>query len=158
MSDRIEKTVVLRATLERVWRAISDASEFGIWFGMTFDGPFVAGTQIRGIITPTQVDAEVAKTQQPYAGSVATFIIEAVEPMRRLAYRWHPDIADGSHATATLVTFALDAVEGGTRLTITESGFDALPPERRAIVIAGNDAGWTAQTQLIAKYLALAPR
>ena len=159
-TDRIEKTVVLQAPLERVWRAISDAREFGTWFGMALDGPFVAGTRVIGTIAPTQVDPEVARGQAPFAGTPVALDVEAVEPMRRFAYRWSPDIGDGgaTHATTTLVTFELAPVEGGTRLTITESGFDAVPLERGAILFAGNDAGWTAQTGLIAKYLALAPR
>jgi uncharacterized protein YndB with AHSA1/START domain len=159
-TDRIEKTVVLQAPLERVWRAISDAREFGSWFGMALDGPFVAGNRVVGTIAPTQVDPDVAATQAPHAGTRVVLDVEAVEPMRRFAYRWSPDIGDGgaTHATTTLVTFDLEPVDGGTRLTITESGFDAIPLERRATVLAGNDAGWTAQTGLIAQYLALAPR
>jgi uncharacterized protein YndB with AHSA1/START domain len=159
-TDRIEKTVVLRAPLERVWRAISDAREFGSWFGMALDGPFVVGTRVTGTIAPTQVDAAVAATQAPFAGTPIVLDIDAVEPMRRFAYRWSPDIGDGgaTDATSTLVTFELQPVDGGTQLTIAESGFDAIPLERRATVFAGNDAGWTAQTGLIAKYLALAPQ
>ncbi len=67
-TDRIEKTVLLRAPLARVWRAVSDAKEFGTWFGVEFDGPFVAGARVTGRIVPTKVDPEVAKMQQPYAG------------------------------------------------------------------------------------------
>jgi len=159
-TDRIEKTVALQAPLERVWQAISDAREFGSWFGMALDGPFVAGTRVLGTITPTQVDPAVAATQAPFAGTPVVLDVEAVEPMRRFAYRWSPDIGDdgATHGTTTLVTFELEPVDGGTRLTITESGFDAIPLERRATVFAGNDAGWAAQTGLIATYLALAPR
>jgi uncharacterized protein YndB with AHSA1/START domain len=158
-TDRIVKTVVLQAPLERVWQAISDAREFGSWFGMALEGPFVAGNRVSGTIAPTQVDPAVAATQAPFAGTPIVLDVEAVEPLRRFAYRWSPDIDGGTtHATSTLVTFELEPVDGGTRLTITESGFDAIPLERRATVWAGNDAGWTAQTGLIAKYLALAPR
>ncbi|MGD0053158.1 MAG: SRPBCC family protein [Vulcanimicrobiaceae bacterium] len=159
-TDRIEKTVVLQAPLERVWHAISDAREFGTWFGMALDGPFVAGTRLIGTIAPTQVDPAVAATQAPFTGTPVVLDVEAVEPMRRFAYRWSPDIGDGgaTHMATTLVTFELEPVDGGTRLTITESGFDAIPLERRATVFAGNDAGWTAQTGLIAKYLTFAPR
>ena len=66
--DRIEKKVLLRATRAKVWRAISDSAEFGTWFGMKVDGPFVPGKKMRGVIVPTKVDAEVAKMQKPYEG------------------------------------------------------------------------------------------
>ena len=89
-TDRIEKEVLLKAPLERVWRAISDADEFGQWFGVRFDGPFVAGTSVTGVITPTTVDEDVAKAQEPHAGKADTWQIVAVEPQRRLAFRWHP--------------------------------------------------------------------
>ena len=62
-TDRIEKEVVLRAPRERVWRAISDAKQFGSWFGMRFNAPFVAGAPITGHIVPTTVDAEIAGQQ-----------------------------------------------------------------------------------------------
>ena len=67
-TDRIEKQVVLRAPLDRVWRAVSDAEHFGRWFGVRFDGPFVAGKPVTATITPTTVDDEVAKRQEPHAG------------------------------------------------------------------------------------------
>src|SRR5258707_4075530 len=89
-NDRIEKEVVLRSPLERVWRAISDADEFGLWFGVRFDGPFVAGTSVTGVISPTTVDEDVARAQEPHAGKSDTWQIVAVEPQRRLAFRWHP--------------------------------------------------------------------
>jgi uncharacterized protein YndB with AHSA1/START domain len=89
-TDRIEKEVLLRAPLERVWQAISDADEFGRWFGVRFDGLFVPGTSITGVITPTTVDEAVAKMQEPHAGKSDTWAIVAVEPKRRLAFRWHP--------------------------------------------------------------------
>ncbi|HYZ21211.1 MAG TPA: vanillate O-demethylase oxidoreductase VanB, partial [Rhodopila sp.] len=66
--DRIEKHITLRAPLERVWRAIADSAQFGTWFGVAFDGPFVAGAELTGRIVPTRVDPEVARLQQPHAG------------------------------------------------------------------------------------------
>jgi uncharacterized protein YndB with AHSA1/START domain len=161
-TDRIEKEVLLKAPLERVWRAISDADEFGQWFGVRFDGPFVAGTSITGVITPTAVDPDVAKAQEPYAGQADTWQIIDVEPQRRLAFRWHPygveDGADLSAEPTTLVEFTLDDTGDGVRLRIVESGFDALPAERRASAFEGNSEGWAAQTQLVRKYLALSEK
>lgn len=155
--DHIEKRVVLRAPIDRVWRAISDSQQFATWFGCELDGPFVAGQRITGRIRPTQVDAAVAKTQQPYAGHPMQWQVEAIEPPRRFAFRWHPfaiDLAiDYSGEPMTLVEFELAEAPGGTELVIRESGFDRIPLERRTKAFTANDGGWAAQLDLIAKYL-----
>lgn len=156
-TDRIEKRVVLRASLDRVWRAISDSAEFGQWFGVRFDGPFVAGTAVTGTITPTTVDADVARLQEPHAGNRGTWHIVAVEPQRRFAYRWHPFAmdADVQDEPMTLVEFTLAETPGGVLLTIVESGFDALPAARRASAFEANSGGWAHQIELVRTYLAL---
>jgi uncharacterized protein YndB with AHSA1/START domain len=157
-TDRIEKQITLRAPLERVWHAISDASAFGRWFGVAFDGPFVAGARLTGRIVPTTVDAEVAKAQAPYTGLPFECLVERIEPPRHFSFRWHPFAVDPrAHAAEpmTLVAFELEAVPSGTRLTITESGFDQLPAERRAIAFAQNEGGWAAQVRLIDRFLQL---
>jgi uncharacterized protein YndB with AHSA1/START domain len=159
--DRIEKEVLLKAPLDRVWRAISDADEFGRWFGVRFDGPFVAGTSVTGTITPTAVDDDVAKAQQPYAGEADAWQIVAVEPQRRLAFRWHPfGVEDGSDVPdsdvpTTLVEFTLEDTPEGVLLRIVESGFEAIPAEHRQSAFESNSEGWSAQTELVRKYLAL---
>jgi uncharacterized protein YndB with AHSA1/START domain len=159
-TDRIEKKVLLRAPRERVWRAISDSREFGTWFGVQFDGPFVAGKRMTGRIVPTKVDAEVAKSQKPYEGAAFDITVDRVEPERLFSFRWHPFAVDASvdysKEPTTLVVFELAAVSGGTMLTITESGFDRIPLERRAKAFTANEQGWTAQAKLIEKYLGLA--
>jgi uncharacterized protein YndB with AHSA1/START domain len=157
-TDRIEKSVLLRAPRERVWRAISDSKQFGSWFGVEFDGPFVPGESIVGKITPTSVDAEVAKMQEPYKGVRFEFAVDRVEPMRLFSFRWHPAAVDSnvdySKEPSTLVAFQLEEVADGTKLTVTESGFDQIPIERRAKAFAANEGGWAAQMTLIEKYLA----
>jgi uncharacterized protein YndB with AHSA1/START domain len=161
-NDRIEKEVVLRAPLERVWRAISDADEFGRWFGVRFDGPFVAGTSVTGVITPTTIDEDVARAQEPHAGKSDTWQIVAIEPQRRLAFRWHPYAVesgtDYSQEPTTLVEFTLDEMADGVRLRIVESGFDAIPAQRRVSAFEANSEGWAAQTELVRKYLALSEK
>ncbi|MDT5263670.1 MAG: hypothetical protein QOI90_296 [Mycobacterium sp.] len=161
-TDRIEKEVLLRAPLERVWRAISDSSEFGRWFGVRFDGPFVEGASVTGVITPTTVDDDVARQQKPYAGQSDTWQIVSVDPQRRLAFRWHPYAvepdADYSQEPTTLVEFTVTETPDGVLLKIVESGFDAIPEERRAAAFEANSGGWAAQTQLVQKYLALGER
>ncbi len=161
-TDRIVKEVVLRAPLARTWRAIADAREFGSWFGVAFDGAFAAGAHLTGRIVPTTVDPQVAASQRPYEGTRFDVWVERVEPMRRLAFRWHPYAVepgrDYAKEPTTLVTFELLEVPGGTRLTITESGFDALPPDRRAKAFEMNAQGWGAQATLVSRYLAQAGR
>jgi len=156
--DRIEKKITLRAPVDRVWRAISDAGAFGAWFGVEFDAPFAAGARVKGKITPTKVDPEVAKMQEPHAGKAFDFLIDRIEPERLFSFRWHPFAIDPgvdySKEEATLVVFELEEVEGGTLLTVTESGFDQIPLERRARAFAANEGGWEHQTKLVEKYLA----
>jgi uncharacterized protein YndB with AHSA1/START domain len=157
-TDRIEKKVVLRAPRERVWNAISDAKQFGTWFGVEFEGPFVAGAAMKGRMTPTKVDGEVAKRQEPYAGMAFDYTIDRIEPMTLFSFRWHPFAiepnVDYSKEPTTLVVFQLEEVAEGTQLTITESGFDKIPLERRARAFASNEGGWAIQIELIGKYVA----
>jgi uncharacterized protein YndB with AHSA1/START domain len=156
--DRIEKKILLRAPVSRVWRAISDAREFGTWFGVEVDGPFVAGATLKGRITPTKVDPEVAKLQEPHTGAAFEITVDRIEPERVFSFRWHPYAVepgvDYTKEPATLVAFVLEQVEGGTQLTITESGFDRIPLERRAKAFSANEGGWDHQSRLIEKYLA----
>src|SRR5580704_2713734 len=89
-TDRIEKRILLRAPRKRVWRALSDSTEFGSWFGVKFDSPFAAGASMRGVIVPTTVNAEVGKAQKPYEGTPFEITIEQMEPERLFSFRWHP--------------------------------------------------------------------
>ncbi|HSL23879.1 MAG TPA: SRPBCC family protein [Vicinamibacterales bacterium] len=159
-SDRIEKKVLLNAPRARVWKALTDAREFGHWFGVKFDGPFKAGAALRGVIVPTSVDAEVASAQQPYVGTAFEITVDRVEPERLFSFRWHPYAvepgADYSHEPTTLVVFTLEEAQNGILLTVTESGFDRVPLERRAKAFAANEGGWAMQMKLIEKYLAQA--
>src|ERR1700724_4682916 len=155
ITDRIEKKILLRAPRQRIWRALTDAAEFGTWFGARFDGPFTPGARLRGVIVPTGVDAEVAKAQQPYAGKPFEITVERVEPERLFSFRWHPyavepDV-DYSAEPTTLVVFTLEEAPGGILLTVTESGFDSIPLERRAEGLAGGGPGGARARQMIAK-------
>jgi len=156
-SDRIQKRIVLKATRERVWNAISDAASFGSWFGVKFDGPFIEGSWLTGRIAPTTVDPEVAKLQEPATGMPFSLLVERIEPMKRFAFRWHPFAIDPgqdySTEPTTLVVFELGEAADGIVLTITESGFDQLPIARRKQAFESNETGWAHQTRLIQKYL-----
>ena len=159
-ADRIEKSILLRAPRARVWRALTDAEEFGQWFGVKFEGPFKPGALQRGVIVPTRVDAEVAKAQQPYEGMPFEITIDRIEPERLFAFRWHPFAVergvDYSREPTTLVVFALKDAANGIMLTVTESGFDRIPLARRAQAFAANEQGWGMVVTLIEKHLAQA--
>jgi uncharacterized protein YndB with AHSA1/START domain len=156
-TDRIVKSLVLRAARERVWHAISDAVEFGSWFGIEFDRPFSVGVRLTGRIVPTTADADVAKAQARYAGTPVEIWIERIEPPRLFAFRWHPYAVepgiDYAAEATTLVEFELADAAAGTRVIITESGFDRIPLSRRADAFMRNEQGWTMQTTLLEQFL-----
>ena len=142
MADRIEKTVELNAPVERVWRALTDHEEFGEWFRVKLDGPFVPGEVSTGQIT-----------YPGYEHIKWNATIERMEAPRLFSFRWphegiEPD-AGSAHDATTLVEFRLEPTSNGTRLTIIESGFDALPANRRAEAFRMNEGGWEEQTRNI---------
>jgi uncharacterized protein YndB with AHSA1/START domain len=156
-TDRIQKKVHLRAPRNRVWKAISDSKQFGSWFGMRVEGPFTANTTVKATIVPTTVDPEVAKEQKAFEGMPFELYIERVEPERLFTFRWHPGATQPKpEDPTTLVCFELEDATDGILLTVTESGFDRIPLERRAKAFAENEGGWAAQMKLIEKYLAQA--
>jgi uncharacterized protein YndB with AHSA1/START domain len=158
ITDRIEKKIALRAPRARVWRALTDSKEFGHWFGVKFDDPFKQGAIVRGVITPTAVDPDVAKAQKPYEGMPFEITIETIEPERHFSFRWHPFAIDPkvdySNEPTTLVAFTLEDSADGILLTVIESGFDRIPLARRAEAFTANEGGWTMVITLIAKHLA----
>ena len=145
-TDRIEKKVVLRAPRSRVWRAITTAEEFGAWFRMNLDGEFAEGATIRGRIT-----------HPGYEHVTLEMRVERIEPERYFSYRWHPyaidPAVDYSAEPTTLVEFTLQDTEGGTALTIVESGFDRIPLARRAEAFRMNDQGWAGQIKNLSRYV-----
>jgi uncharacterized protein YndB with AHSA1/START domain len=145
-TDRIEKNVLLRATRSRVWHALTDAKEFGAWFGVEADGPFAPGARVRGKITH--------KGYEHYPWEIT---IEKMEPEHLFSFRWHPYAiepgVDYSNEPTTLIEFTLKEVTEGTLLTVVESGFDQIPLARRAKAFEMNDQGWAAQMKSIGEYL-----
>jgi uncharacterized protein YndB with AHSA1/START domain len=157
VSDRIEKQILLHAPLSRVWQALTDSHEFGKWFGVAFDGHFTAGATVAGHITPTTVDAEVAKMQQPYEGMRFEIVVDHMDPKTHFSFRWHPFAIDPkvdySGEPMTHVSFVLEEVPEGVLLKLTESGFDKIPLDRRAAAFTSNEGGWAKQMELIQKYV-----
>ena len=156
-TDRIEKKILLRASRERVWRAISDSAEFGTWFGIRFQSQFEPGKRMEGVLVPTQVIPEVGESQKNYEGMKFEFTVERIEPQRLFSFRWHPNAVDDgtdySQESTTLVEFILEDSPGGIELTIVESGFDAIPLARRAQAFRSNDCGWSEMIRVIEAYV-----
>jgi len=146
MADKIVKQIDLKAPVSRVWRAISDHKEFGQWFRVRLDGPFIPGAVQTGKMT-----------YPGYEHLPWRVTVERVEPERLLSFRWHDfdqssglDIAD---QPTMHVEFRLEPTDKGTRLTITESGFEALPDPRRFEALRDNTEGWNIQAANIEAYL-----
>ena len=147
-TDRIERKILLKAPRSRVWRALSNAEEFGAWFGVDFKGKaFAAGQPVKGQIT-----------YPGYEHLVMEVFIERVVPERLLSWRWHPaaidPAVDYSPEPTTLVVFELQDVEGGVELSVVESGFDKIPAARRATAFRLNSSGWDEQLVNIEKHVA----
>jgi uncharacterized protein YndB with AHSA1/START domain len=146
MTDRIEKSVEIAAPVERVWRALTDHEEFGQWFRVRLDQPFEPGAESTGHITyPGHEHVRWAAW------------IEWMEAPSYFSYRWHPyaidPAVDYSGEPTTLVEFRLEPTQGGTRLTVTETGFDSLPEARRPDAIRMNDSGWAEQMRNVAAHV-----
>jgi len=149
-TDRIEKSALIQAPRERVWRALANAEEFGRWFGVDLTGrEFAPGATVRGQVT-----------HEAYLHVTWEATIQEMEPGRRLSWRWHPHAVDPgrdySGEPTTLVVFELADAPGGTMLTVVESGFDSIPIERRAEAFRSNDGGWAQQMVAIEKYVGAA--
>jgi uncharacterized protein YndB with AHSA1/START domain len=147
-TDRIERKILLKAPRSRVWRALSNAKEFGDWFGVDFTGEtFAEGKLVKGRVT-----------YPGYEHLLMEIIIERLVPERLLSWRWHPaaidPAADYSQEPMTLVVFELMEGQGGTVLSVVESGFDKIPLARRSEVFRMNSSGWDEQMTNIEKHVA----
>jgi uncharacterized protein YndB with AHSA1/START domain len=146
-TDRIEKQITLDAPRSRVWRALTEVKQFNAWFGVSLATPFAPGAEVSGQINIRN-----------YEHVTMTIWIEKMEPDRFFSFRWHPYAiepgVDYSTEPTTLVSFTLEDAGAGTRLTIVESGFDAIPESRRAKAFTMNSNGWNGQAENIRKFLA----
>jgi len=147
MTDRIEKRIELKAPVSRVWRALTDYREFGQWFRVNLEAPFAAGQTARGNIT-----------YPGYEHLTMELVVQKLEPERLFSFTWHPNAVDPkkdySSEPSTLVEFRLEQNGTGTLLTLTESGFDKVPSDRRPEAFRRNDGGWSEQMKNIAGHVA----
>ncbi|MCU1310136.1 MAG: Activator of Hsp90 ATPase 1 family protein [Candidatus Angelobacter sp.] len=150
MNNKIEKQIELKAPVSRVWRALTDSREFGEWFRVKLDGPFVPGQVSRGHVT-----------YPGYEHLHWEAVVQKMDPERFFSFTWHPYAIDPkidySMETPTLVEFRLEKTTNGTLLLLTESGFDNIPSDRRLEAIRMNDGGWTEQMKNIEKHVAQTP-
>ena len=146
MTNSIEKRIELSAPVSRVWRALTDHREFGEWFRVKLDGPFAPGQLSR-----------VRITYPGYEHVKWEATVQKLEPERLFSFTWHPYAVDPnidySQEPTTLVEFNLEPKAGGTVLSITESGFDAIPKDRRFEAFRMNDEGWAEQITNIERHV-----
>lgn len=146
MSDHIEKTIDLKAPVSRVWKALTDYREFGAWFRVKLEGPFVPGKASAGQIT-----------YPGYEHVRMQVIVQKIEPDRLFSFTWHPYAVepgvDYSKETPTLVEFTLEPTSTGTLLRVVESGFDKIPKHRRDEAFRMNEGGWEEQMRNIARHV-----
>src|SRR5947209_19148824 len=146
MDNRIEKRIELKTPVSRVWRALTDHREFGEWFRVKLDGPFVPGQISRGHIT-----------YPGYEHVKWEAVVQKMDPERLFSFTWHPYAVDPktdySKETATLVEFRLEKTTSGTLLLLTESGFEKIPADRRLEAFRMNDGGWAEQMKNIVSYV-----
>jgi uncharacterized protein YndB with AHSA1/START domain len=144
--SRIDRTIDIKAPPERVWRALTDATELSAWFQVTIEGEITRGSEV----WMTSVHAG-------HAGQ--RFRVRFVEmmPPTRFVWQWHPGEVDPKVDYArepwTTVTFTLQATAGGTRLTVAETGFEQISLERRAKVYNDNSQGWTEVLGWVQRYV-----
>jgi uncharacterized protein YndB with AHSA1/START domain len=146
-SNQIQKTIVIKAPRKKVWLALSDSKEFGKWFGASIQDSFKPGAPARGKITAKGQEHNMEMT------------IDRIVPEQVISWRWHPAATDPGHDYSqepkTLVQFTLeDNKDGGTRLSMVETGFESLPPSRRYTALKMNEEGWSAQMKNIDRYVA----
>jgi uncharacterized protein YndB with AHSA1/START domain len=133
---RIDRAIDIAAPPGRVWRALTDAAELSAWFQVTLEGAVVAGGEVW-----------MTSVLPGHSGQRFRVTIAEMTPPLRLVWTWHPGeidpAIDYSREPRTTVTFTLTPTAGGTRLTVEETGFDAIALARRARVYGDNSQGWS---------------
>ena len=146
-TDNVQKKILLKVPRSRVWRALTDANEFGAWFGVKLEGGFILGQRSKGRIT-----------SPGYEHVTIEVTVERMDPEELFSFRWHPYAIDPkvdyTTEPTTLVEFRLEEAQGGTMLTVVESGFDRVPKERRAEAYRMNSSGWDEQVKNIERHVA----
>lgn len=137
-NDSITRQIQIDADPQRVWDALADATAFGQWFRVKLDGPFAVGETTTGKMT-----------YPGHEGAPWTSVTDVMDPPKRFVFRWPncpPGEEAGPNTVWQTVEFTLQPQDGGTLVTVTETGFAALPEDRRISVLRDNREGWRIQT------------
>ena len=133
--SRIDRTIELNAPRERVWRALTNADELSAWFQV----------KIEGAVAP-DIDVWMTSLHPGHAGQRFRVRFTEMTPPERFVWEWHPGEVDPerdySREPRTTVTFTLEPSARGTRLSVSETGFDEIALARRAKVYKDNSQGW----------------
>jgi len=143
--DRVERTVHIAATTERVWEILTKPEHIGRWFG--------SGTPATVDLRPDGV-----MVLDPVPGKRYLARIVKVDPPHYFSYRWasaYPEVL-ADETNSTLVEFHLAAEGAMTRLTVSESGFASLtiPAGREQFAsYESHSQGWTEVLRNFADYV-----
>jgi uncharacterized protein YndB with AHSA1/START domain len=133
--DQVRRVIEIRAPRERVWSALTEPSELLRWF------------PTRRAEIDLRTGGEASFVWEDGADEA---VVDVVDPLDRLVFRWRPA---GLDRPFTTVSFELEDVEDGTRLTLVESGFASLPDQIARQSQRGNDAGWLDELEELGTYL-----
>ena len=137
----VTRTVTIAASIEKVWAAITEPEHISRWFGQ------------KAVLDGLVEGANGVFSFEGYGDFPVR--IEQLDPLRSISYRWGNDNAastgsiDEDHST--VFRFTLEPVDGGTRLTVVETGFDTLTDP--AASMEGNRGGWNSELDELVAYL-----
>lgn len=127
----IHKSIILPAPIEEVWRRSFGTTEaFSTWFPEKLSGKMEVGATLTHV----------------YENNTYEMHLTEIDPPRVLAYRWHPGERKPEYkyedSEMTTVRITLQETDGGTQVTLIESGFERIPEHRRDSVFGDNTGGW----------------
>lgn len=130
---RVTRTIAVRAPIEVVWECLTDPASLADWFGDSATFPDGTGESATGSFGWSDAGEFPAR-------------IERAEAPRVWAFRWGRRGEPLSDESSTLATFTLERVDGGTRVTVVETGFERLGDEIAVrAALADNREGWTSE-------------
>ncbi len=137
----VERSIWIAAPCERAWRAVTEAEQLDRWYATYYRWEIPAlqvGTTIKFYNKDNNTDMQLAT-------------IEVVDPPRQFTLRWQPD---QTYPAMTLVTtFMLEEENGGTRVTIIESGYESMPDDVRQQWLDAVGQGYSMAVENLKAYL-----
>jgi uncharacterized protein YndB with AHSA1/START domain len=139
----VRRTISIKAPIDKVWAAITEAEHLSRWFPQS------------AVLNDVSVGAEGVFTWDDYEPFAVR--IEELDPPRMIAYRWSNESARAVPPThvddsqSTVFRFTLEPIDGGTQLTVVESGFGTLPDPAGSL--ESNRGGWNSELDELVAYL-----